>query len=68
MNVDSVEAAVLLDTATEAELGVGLFVGKLHQLIEAGGDFGITTEQLSDLLLAINCAYELLAPGEGAPN
>jgi hypothetical protein len=65
---NTVETAVLLATATEEELGVGLFVGKLHELNEAGVDFGITTEQLRDLLLAINCAYELLAPDDGVPN
>jgi hypothetical protein len=59
----------VLNDATEEELGVGLFTGKLYQLNRAGVDLGITVENLCMLLVAINVTYdEYIAPGEGAPN
>lgn len=59
----------LPEDASEEELGVVLFVGKLRQLIAAGADFGVPPEQLHDLLVAINLAYEdLKTPGVGRPN
>lgn len=54
------EQEAALRTATYDELAVGLFVGKLSQLIGAGGDLGITSEQLYLQLSTINRLYDLL--------
>ncbi len=63
------EMDALVAQCSEAELGVALFTGKLHHLLKAGVDFGISETQLHDLLVAINTGYELLtSPTEGAPN
>lgn len=48
----------LLEDATEEELGVGLFTGKLYQLNRAGIDLGITVENLCALLVVINFTYD----------
>ncbi len=63
------EMDALVAECSEEELGVALFVGKLKQLNAAGVDFGVPPDQLHDLLVAINVAYEqLTTPGKGAPN
>jgi hypothetical protein len=69
MTPEQLELETFLAEATEDELGVALFTGKLTQLIAAGADFGITAEHLHMLLVAINVAYDnFTAPPEGLPN
>lgn len=61
------EIDVALAEASDEELGVALFVGKLSQLNAAGLDLGVTPEVLESVLLMINNFHSrLVTPPEGS--